>query len=560
MKDFEYQIQINKYINSLSIEELREKLLSIAYSIPSDKRDEFIKYFEATDKSSEEESVDKTTLITDGFEKTLIFLDEVTNQEIYLNRVYDRDEEEEEDSSHLEDPFSIEELMHGVFEEVDRLLNAKEYSKALAIYSKLKDLNIFVNDDEYEMFSYSLEEYYSDSNKFQENIAYVGSRALYCLYSMPGPLDIKAKKFNEYLNSPLCRSVDATSFLKNCSSSDQHLEQFLVLLMQQFFITSGQKSIEWLNIIAPINIIEENIKISSKLHPRLYRILMSKYIDAKLYNEALDVGCEALKQLDSYLIERSKVANLLISVSLYIRGLIKDSSIINYYYTTTNFELNKNEIDFLYERFISKSSLNNLLSLYRNINNNKEKLNKLNNFLNTKKVCLINDDENIELMKNIISRDVETLLRFLINSNEESYMLLKSRYSSFDREYKNIMLNIFILFFIQEKNKVDDLVQFEPDSRDLGYDKELYVNFKLNISSEIKLKLLKWMCEVCYNCCSSILDNNNEEYFQKAVKIIKTLNIILLNNNLNYMKTDIISFYNNKYENIPKFTNLLNSH
>lgn len=559
MKDFEYQIQINKYINSLSIEELREKLLSIAYSIPSDKRDEFIKYFEATDKSSEEESVDKTTLITDGFEKTLIFLDEVTNQEIYLNRVYDRDEDDD-DSSHLEDPFSIEELMHGVFKEVDRLLNAKEYSKALAIYSKLKDLNIFVNDDEYEMFSYSLEEYYSDSNKFQENISYVGSRALFCLYSMPGPLDIKAKKFNEYLNSPLCRSVDATSFLKNCSSSDQHLEQFLVLLMQQFFITPGQKSIEWLNIIAPINIIEKNIESGSKLHPRLYRILMSKYIDAKLYNEALDVGCEALKQIDSSLIERSKVANLLISVSLYKRGLIKDSSINNYYYTTTNFELNKNEIDFLYERFISKSSLNNLLSLYRNINDKKDKLNKLSIFLNSKKVSLVNDDENTELMKNIISRDVETLARFLINSNEESYNLLKSRYSSFDREYKNIMLNIFLLLFIQEKNKVEDLVQFEPDSRDLGYDKELYIKFKLNISREIKLKLLKWMCEVCYNCCSSILDNNNEEYFQKAVKIIKTLNIILLNNNLNYMKTDIISFYNNKYDNIPKFTTLLNSH
>ncbi|MBK5200395.1 MAG: hypothetical protein JJE21_02560 [Spirochaetaceae bacterium] len=553
MKDLEYQIQINKFINSLSVEKLREKLLSIAYSIPFDKREEFIKYFEDADYPSTKESKEEITLISDGFEKALIFLDEVTNQEIYLNRVYTRDDKDEEDSSHLEDPYSIEEMMHGVFILVDRLLDAKEYSKALAIYSKLKDLNIFVNDDEYEMFSFSLEEYYCDSTKYEENISYVGTRALYCLYSIPGPLDIKAIKFNDYLNSPLCRSVDATEFLNNCRNNAEHLEEFLVVLMNQLFITPGQKSIEWLSTIAPINIIENNLEASSKKHPRLHRILMSKYINAKLYNEALDVGVKALLTLDTTLVERAKVANLLISISLYKRGLIEESSINIYYYSTSTFKLNPKEQDFLWERFVSKSSLNNLLSLYKSICEDEIKLISLNEFLHEKKLNLVNEDEDTELITNIVTRDVETLGLFLTNQNEESYQLLVSRYTTYDREYKNCMLNIFLLFFIQEKSSAEYLTQLAPDTRDVGYDKDLYVGILLNLTNNLKLKLIKWMSEVCFNSVDKILENKEEQYYQRSVKIIKALNTILKENNLDFKKTDIISYYSNKYYNYNKF-------
>lgn len=560
MNDLEYQIQINKYINSLSMEKLREKLLAIAYSVPSEKRENFIKYFEDNYDFSKQEysKQEKTTLINDGFEKALIFLDEVANQEIYFNRVYTRDDGEDEDASHLEDPYAIEETLHSVFILVDQLLESKEYSKALAIYSKLKDLNIFVNDDEYEMFSFSLEEYYCDSNKYEENISYIGSRALFCLYSIPGPLDIKAIKFNDYLNSPLCRSVNANEFIQSCKNNPKHLEKFLVVLMNQLFITPGPKSIEWLTTIAPINIIENNLDSSSKIHPRLHKILMNKYINAKLYNEALDVGINALLTIDSALVERSKVANLLISISLYKRGLIEEYSIATYYYSTSSFNLNTKEQDFLLERFFSKSTLNNLLSLYKNICEDESKLKQLNKFLHEKKRSLVNEDEDTELITNIVNRDVETLGIFLTAQNEESYKLLVSRYTTYDREYKNTMLNIFLLLFVQEKNRAEYITQLAPDSRDVGYDKDLYVNIKLQISNNLKFELIKWMSEVCFKSVGKMLENKDEQYYPRSVKIIKALNEILTKSNLDYMKTDIISYYNNKYFNFHKFRAVLN--
>ncbi len=556
MNEVDYQIQINEYIDSLSPQELKDKLLSIAYSIPLNQREAFLKYFEEDSKVQDEKS-DEYTLINDGFEKALIFLDEVTNQEICLNRVYTRDEDSEVDSSHIEDPYSIEKNMHDVFLLVDRLLDDKEYSKALAIYSKLKEFNIYVNDEDYEMYSYDLDEYYCDSSSFDEDISYVGTRALFCIYSISGPLDIKSNKVNDYLNSPLCRSVNAKQFLKCCRDKSEHLEEFLVLLMKELFNTPGQKSVEWLNTIAPINLIENNLEESSKIHPRLHRILMNKYIDARLYNEAFDVGIKALSSLDNTLVERAKVANLLINISLFKRGMIEEDNIINYYYTSSLFSLESSEIEFLYERFISKSSLNNLLSLYKVASQNAAILQKVDIFLHERKVNLVNEDEDTELITNIVSRDVESLGFFLANQDEESTNLLISRYPSFDREYKNIMLNIFLLFFVQEDKKYEGLNSIAPDTRDLGYDSELYVNISFNISEQIRLKLIKWMSEVFFNIADFILKNKEEEYYQRTAKMIKAFNDLLISQNLDFMQTDIISYYKNTYYNHHKFKALL---
>ena len=119
-------------------------------------REEFISYF---DNDEVEEGIENpdVDVIKDGFDRALLFLDEVKEEEIYLNRVYERTSDLVDDS-HLEDPYRIEEQMHAIFLLGDRLLDEKKYSKALAIYSKLKDLYIPIDDAEYEMLSYSLEE------------------------------------------------------------------------------------------------------------------------------------------------------------------------------------------------------------------------------------------------------------------------------------------------------------------------------------------------------------------------------------------------------------------
>jgi hypothetical protein len=556
MKEVDYQIKINSLIKMLPPEKLREKLLSIAYNVPPERREAFISYFDADDIDVGIETPD-VTVINDGFDNALLFLDELMEEEIFLTRAYKRTSDLV-DEAYIEDSYNIEVQLHGVFKLVDRYLSEKEYSKALAIYSKLKDLYIPVQDDEYEMLSYSLEEYYCDSNKYVENISHVGTRALYCIYSMVGDMDIKAKKFNDYLNSPLCRSVTAEAFIKENTENYKDLEVFLATLLPILFETSSSKSIEWIQSIAPISILSENIEKYNKLHPRLFRILMQKCIETKQYKEAFEVGKKALDMLDTDLVERGKTANLLLSTSLYLRGVI-DEQPDDYYYTTSIFNLEKNEVLYLFDRFISRSTLNNFLSLYRNISENVMLKNRLFQFLTDYKSNFINEDEDNEFITNVINRDVLSLGFFLLNPCLKSLNVLKVRYSSYDREFKNIMVNIFLLFLAQTDKGLPYLSSIAPSQNEIGYDSNLYVNFDFKFSPELNNAVLDWISDTVFRLTEAMLENDEEKYYQRTASIIKALNGLLLRYDIEYMESSALDYYNKEYINKPKFLKILNS-
>lgn len=557
MKEVEYQIKINSLIKMLPPEKLRDKLLSIAYNVPSDRWEEFISYFDGDDMKYGIENPE-VLVIDDDFDKALIFLDELIEEEIYLTKVYKRSSDIIDDSK-IEDQFKIEEQMHGVFLLVDRFLENKEYSKALSIYSKLKDLYIPIQDDEYEMFSYSLEEYYSDSNKYEEDIAYVGVRALFCIYSLPGNLEIRVKKFNDYLNSPLCRSVTAENFIKENTEDFKNLEDFLLTLLPLLFETAGSKSIEWIHFVSPINILGANIEKYHKLHPKLFRILMQKCIVNKQYKEAFEVGRKALALMDVTLIERSKVANLILSISLYLRGMIDEDDIDFYYYTTSSFNLEKNEILYLFDRFKSRSTMNNFLSLYRNISENGLLKNRLIRFLIDYKNNLVNEDEDNEFITNIIHRDVISMASFLLNPCLKSLNELKIRYSSYDREYKNGMINIFLLLLSQREGDVSSLSSIAPNQNEIGYSTSLYVKFDLKFSSELMNGILDWIGDTVFRSAEAILENEKEKYYLRTAKIIKALNDLLLKHDIAYMDSSALDYYNKEYSNVHEFIKALDS-
>lgn len=557
MKEVDYQIKINALINMLPPEKLREKLLSIAYNTPPERRDDFIKYFYDEDVSEGIANED-STVINDGFDSSLLFLDELNEEEIYLTRVYHRTSDLVDEST-IKDEFKIEVSLHTIFKLLDRLLLEKEFSKALAIYSKLKDLYIPVQDDEYEMLSYSLEEYYSDSNKYVEDIAHVGTGALLCIYSMPGSIDIKIKKFCDYLNSPLCRSVTAQSFIKENSSDIKMLEEFLSRLLPELFETSGPKSIEWIQTIAPIDMLSANIEKYSVSHPRLFRILMLKCIYVKQYKQAFEVGRKALEMMDPMLIERGKTANLILSISLYLRGLIDEDSIESYYYTTSNFSLEKDEVLYLYSRFESRSTMNNFLSLYRNISENLLLKKRLFQFLSDSKSILVNEDEDNELLTNIINRDVSSLAFFLLNPCLQTLKTLKIKYSSYDREYRNTMINMFLLFLSQESNQVEYMVSIVPFQNEIGYDPNLYVKFNLNLSTELLTQVLDWISDSVFRLTEAMIENGDEKYYARTSYIIKALNKLLLKYNIDYLDSSAIEYYNTKYSSNIEFLKYLNT-
>jgi hypothetical protein len=557
MKEVDYQIRINSLINKLPPEKLREKLLSIAYNVPSERWDEFISYFDGDDLKDGIEDIE-VLVIDDDFDKALIFLDEVIEEEIYLTKVYKRSSDIVDDCQ-IEDSFNIEEQMHGVFLLVDRFLEDKEYSKALSIYSKLKDLYIPVQDDEYEMLSYSLEEYYSDSNKYEEDIAYIGSRALFCIYSLSGNLDIRVKKFNDYLNSPLCRSVTAENFIKESKEDYKNLEAFLLKLLPILFETAGSKSIEWIHSVAPINLLSTNIEKYHKLHPRLFRILMQKCIANKQYKEAFEVGRKAINMMDITLIERSKAANLLLSISLYLRGIIDEDDIDAYYYTASVFKLEKNEILYLFDRFESRSTMNNFLSLYRNISENVLLKNRLIGFLIDYKNNLVNEDEDNEFITNIINRDVIALASFLLNPCLKSLSELKIRYSSYDKEYKNGMVNMFLLFLSQVDGESSYLSSIAPNKNEIGYTSSLYVKFDLKLSSELMNGVLDWIGDTVFRSVGAMLEKEEKKYYLRTAKIIKAVNNLLLKYDIPYMDSSAIDYYSKEYCNVHEFIKVLNS-
>ena len=557
MKEVEYQIKINSLINMLPPEKLREKLLSIAYNVPSNRWEEFISYF---DNDEVEEGIENpdVDVIKDGFDRALLFLDEVKEEEIYLNRVYERTSDLVDDS-HLEDPYRIEEQMHAIFLLGDRLLDEKKYSKALAIYSKLKDLYIPIDDAEYEMLSYSLEEYYADSNKYDEDISQVGSRALYCIYCMPGNMEIKVKKFNDYLNSPLCRSVTAENFLKENGENYQELEEFLLTLLPVLFRTPGIKSIEWIASIAPIKILSEHVEKYHEIHPRIFRILMQKCIENKQYKEAFSVGNKALDMIDFTLIERSKTANLLLSVSLYLRGMIDEDDVESYYYSASSFNLEKNEVLYLYERFASRSTMNNFLSLYRNISENVLLKNRLYDFLKDDNNVLVNEEEDAEFITNVINRDVIFLGEFILNPSLKTLSIMKTRYSSYDREYKNNMINIFLLFLAQREREIPYLTSIAPEQNEIGYTPKLYVNFDFKFTTDITEGILDWISDTLFRSTEAVLESKEERYYTRVAKIINALNDLLIANDVEYMDLNAVDYYNKEYSNFHKFRKALNS-
>jgi len=557
MKEVEYRIKINSLIKMLPPEKLKDKLLSIAYNVPQERWDEFISYFDGDDLNEGLENPD-VTVIKDGFDRALLFLDEVIEEEIFLTRVYTRSSDIVDDS-HLEDPYKIEEQMHGVFLLVDRFLEKKNYSKALAIYSKLNDLYIPVQDAEYEMLSYSLEEYYADSNKYEEDIAHIGSRALYCIYTMQGNKGIKIKKFNDYLNSPLCRSVTAENFIKEIKDDYKNLEDFLSTLIPLLFKTAGSKSIEWINSIAPISTLGANIEKYHDLHPRLFRILMQKCINNKQYKEAFRVGNNALGFMDITLVEKSKVANLLLSISLYLRGMIDEDEIDGYYYTSSDFGLEKNEVLYLFDRFASRSTMNNFLSLYRNISENVLLKNRLFEFLTGYKNNLVNEDEDNESITNVINRDVISLVSFLLNPCLKSLNTLKVRYSSYDREYRNTMINIFLLFLAQSDNELSYLKPIAPNQNEIGYSSSLYVKFDFKLSSEMMIGVLDWISDTVFRLTEAMLENKGEKYYLRTAKIIKAINDLLLKYDVDYMDSCALDYYNKEYSNVQGFIRALNS-
>lgn len=557
MKEVEYQIKINSLINKLPPEKLRDKLLSIAYNVPSDRWDEFISYFDGDDLNNGIDNPD-VTLIKDGFDRALLFLDELIEEDIYLTRVYTRTSGLVDDS-HLEDAFKIEEQMHSIFILVDRFVNEKEYSKALAIYSKLKDLYIPVQDAEYEMLSYSLEEYYSDSNQYEEDIAHVGTRALYCIYAMKGNLDIKITKFNDYLNSPLCRSVTAENFIKENTTEYKNLENFLLTLIPILFKTTGSKSLEWIHSIAPISSLIANIGKYHQIHPKLFRILMKKFVDNKKYEDAYKVGNKALEMMDKNLVERSKVANFLLSISLYLRGKINEDDLDGYYYSTSAFNLEEYEIHYLLDRFESRSTINNFLSLYRNIFDNDLIKKRLLKFLTVDKNILVNEDEDNEFITNVINRDVIAMGLFILNPNFKDLEKLKLRYSSYDREYKNIMIDMFLLFLSQREGEIPYLFSIATSKNELGYDKNLYVKFELTVFPKLMDGLLNWISDTVFKLTEALLENQVEKYYLRTAKIIKALDVLLKNNNISYNGSSVINYYTTKYPESHKFIKALYS-
>ena len=203
--------------------------------------------------------------------------------------------------------------------------------------------------------------------------------------------------------------------------------------------------------------------------------------------------------------------------------------------------------------------MNNFLSLYRNISENVLLKNRLYDFLKDDNNVLVNEEEDAEFITNVINRDVIFLGEFILNPSLKTLSIMKTRYSSYDREYKNNMINIFLLFLAQREREIPYLTSIAPEQNEIGYTPKLYVNFDFKFTSDITEGILDWISDTLFRSTEAVLESKEERYYTRVAKIINALNDLLIANDVEYMDLNAVDYYNKEYSNFHKFRKALNS-